>query len=123
VPVCPSDLTDAQLRLRWADSYYDGRPLADWVRAVPGMSLVVIKRTETRTFKVVPRRWVVEQTFGWLLHYRRLVRGHEPRPEHHEATVYWASVLIMTKRLTRRRGIAPAVNQRWGQPRSVPEAA
>jgi transposase len=86
--------TFTRLRVLWADSGYDGRPLADWVRAVAGMSLVVIKRTETHTSKVVPRRWVVERTFGWLLHYRRLVRDHERRPEHHEATVYWASVLI-----------------------------
>jgi transposase len=112
-----------RLRLLWADSGYDGRPLADWVRAVAGMSLVVIKRTETHTFKVVPRRWVVERTFGWLLRYRRLVRDYERRPEHHEAMVYWATVMIMTKRLTRHQGTAPALKQRWGQPRPVPQAA
>jgi transposase len=39
-------------------------------------------------FKVVPRRWVVERTFGWLMRYRRLVRDYERRPEHHEAMVY-----------------------------------
>jgi transposase len=36
---------------------------------------------------VVSRRWVVERTFGWLLRYRRLVREHERRIEHHEAMV------------------------------------
>ena len=114
--------TFTRLKLVWADSGYDGRPLADWVRAVAGMSLVVIKRTEAHTFKVVPRRWVVERTFGWLLRYRRLVRDYERRPEHHEAMVYWATVMIMTKRLARQQGRAPAVKQRWGQPRPVPES-
>jgi transposase len=50
---------------------------------------------------VVSRRWVVERTFGWLLRYRRLVRDYERRIEHHEAMVYWATVMIMTRRLAR----------------------
>jgi transposase len=115
--------TFTRLRLIWADSGYDGRPLADWVRAAAGMSLVVIKRTEAHTFKVVPRRWVVERTFGWLLRYRRLVRDYERRPEHHEAMVYRATVMIMTKRLARQQGHTPKDQQRWGQPHPVPQAA
>lgn len=112
-----------RLRLLWADSGYDGRPLATWVASVAGMTLDVIKRTELHTFKVVPRRWVVERTFGWLLRYRRLVRDYERQPEHHEAMVYWATVLIMTKRLARPKGADPPVKRRWGQPRPVPQAA
>lgn len=112
-----------RLRLLWADSGYDGRPLATWVASVAGLTLDVIKRTELHTFKVVPRRWVVERTFGWLLRYRRLVRDYERQPEHHEAMVYWATVLIMTKRLARQKGTDPPVKQRWGQPRPVLQAA
>jgi transposase len=56
-----------RLRLLWADSGYDGRPLATWIASVAGVTLNVIKRTELHTFRVVPRRWVVERTFGWLL--------------------------------------------------------
>jgi transposase len=37
-----------------------------------------------------------ERTFGWLMRYRRLVRDYERRTEHHEAMVYWATVMIMT---------------------------
>jgi transposase len=106
-----------RLKRIWADSGYDGKPLAGWVRAVAGITLEVIKRTELHVFRVVPRRWVVERTFGWLLRYRRLVRDYERRPEHHEAMVYWATVMIMTRRLARRAAPDPAVKQRWGQPR------
>jgi transposase len=104
-----------RLKLIWADSGYDGAPLAGWVRSVAGIALQVIKRTELHMFRVVPRRWVVERSFGWLLRYRRLVRDYERRPEHHEAMVYWATVLSMTRRLARHGD--PPISQRWGQPR------
>lgn len=104
-----------RLKLIWADSGYDGAPLAGWVCSVAGIALQVIKRTDLHTFRVVPRRWVVERSFGWLLRYRRLVRDYERRPEHHEAMVYWATVLSMTRRMARQG--APPVRQRWGQPR------
>lgn len=109
-----------RLKLIWADSGYDGNPLATWIRSVSAITLEVIKRTEAHAFKVVPRRWVVERTFGWLLRYRRLVRDWERRPAHHEAMVWWATVMIMTKRLARTLPHAPQPKQRWGQPRPLP---
>ena len=113
--------TCTRLKLIWADSGYDGNPLAQWVKAVANIAVDVIKRTELHRFKVVPRRWVVERTFGWLMRYRRLCRDYERRPEHHEAMVYWATVLIMTRRLARiRNPKLPQPKQRWGQPRPVP---
>ena len=107
-----------RLKLIWADSGYGGAPLATWIRSVAGVTTQVIKRTELHVFRVVPRRWVVERSFGWLLRYRRLVRDYERRSEHHEAMVYWATVLLMTRRLARRRSDPPVV-QRWGQSRSA----
>jgi Transposase DDE domain len=65
---------------------------------------------------VLPRRWVVERTFGWLIRHRRLVRDYERKPEHHEAMVWWATVAIMTRRLTRELAGGPPP-PRWGQPR------
>jgi transposase len=113
--------TCTRLKLIWADSGYDGNPLAQWVRAVANISVEVIKRTELHVFKVVPRRWVVERTFGWLMRYRRLVRDYERRPEHHEAMVYWATVMIMTRRLARMNNPdQPQPKPRWGQPRPAP---
>lgn len=110
--------TCTRLKLIWADAGYDGQPLTTWIRAVAAITLEVIKRTELHVFKIVPRRWVVERTFGWLLRHRRLVRDYERRPDHHEAMVYWATILIMTRRLARRT-TDPPIKQRWGQPRSV----
>ena len=110
-----------RLKLIWGDSGYDGAPLAGWVQAVARIRLQVIKRTELHTFRVVPRRWVVERSFGWLLRYRRLVRDYERRPEHHEAMVYWATVMIMTRRLAR-RSTDPPLQRRWGQPRTTTPA-
>jgi transposase len=113
--------TCTRLKLIWADSGYDGNPLAQWVRAVANISVEVIKRTELHVFKVVPRRWVVERTFGWLMRYRRLVRDYERRPEHHEAMVYWATVMIMTRRLARMTNPdQPQPKPRWGKPRPAP---
>jgi transposase len=101
-----------RLKLIWADSGYGGAPLTGWIRSVAKATLQVIKRTEQHAFRVVPRR------FGWLLRYRRLVRDYERRTEHHEAMVYWATVLLMTRRLAR-RCTDPPPNQRWDQPRTV----
>jgi transposase len=108
--------TCARLKLIWADAGYDGTPLAGWIRAVADIALEIIKRTELHVFRILPRRWVVERSFGWLLRYRRLVRDYERRPAHHEAMVYWATVMIMTRRLARHT-TDPPPKQRWGQPR------
>jgi transposase len=81
--------------------------------------VTIIKRTDNVAgFVVLPRRWVVERTFGWLTRHRRLVRDYERRPDHHEAMVWWASVAIMTRRLTRELAGDPA-QPRWGQPRQA----
>jgi transposase len=110
--------TCTRLKLVWADSGYDGQPLTTWLRSIAHLTLEIIKRTELHVFKIVPRRWVVERTFGWLLRHRRLVRDHERRPDHHEAMVYWATIMIMTRRLAQ-HPTDPPVKQRWGQPRTT----
>jgi transposase len=101
------------LQIMWADSGYDGKPLATWIRQAAGITLQIIKRSDLPGFQVVSRRWVVERTFGWLMRYRRLVRDYERRIEHHEAMVYWATVMIMTRRLARYQAREPAIS-RWG---------
>jgi transposase len=107
------------LQIMWADSGYDGKPLATWIQRFAGISLQIIKRSDLPGFQVVSRRWVVERTFGWLLRYRRLARDHERRIEHHEAMVYWATIMIMTRRLTRYETGASPIG-RWGGDRGTP---
>lgn len=110
-----------QLKLIWADAGYDGKAFAGWVQAVARIRVQIVKRTEAHTFKVLPRRWVVERSLGWLMRYRRLARDYERRPEHHEAMLYWATVWIMTRRLAR-RSTDPPMPRRWGQPRPTTAA-
>ena len=109
------------LKIMWADSGYDGKPLAAWIKTAAAITLEVVKRTDPHNFQVVRRRWVVERTFGWLMRYRRLARDYERRTEHHEAMIYWATVLIMTKRLARYETGQPPV-KRWGGDRKPPPA-
>jgi transposase len=102
--------------LVWADGGYAGR-LVTWAATVLRLTVTIVKRTDNIAgFVVLPRRWVVERTFGWLTRHRRLVRDYERRPEHHEAMVWWATVAIMTRRLTRELSSSPPP-PRWGQPR------
>lgn len=105
-----------RIQLIWADGGYAGR-LIIWAKAALHLAVTVVKRNDdTEGFQVVPRRWVVERTFGWLLRHRRLVRDYERRPDHHEAMVLWATVAIMTRQLARDlAGQPPAA--RWGRPR------
>ena len=87
----------------WADGGYAGRLVA-WAAAVLAMTVTVVKRSDhLRGFVVLPRRWVVERTFGWLNRHRRLVRDYERLPEHHEAMLLWATTMIMTRQLVRQR--------------------
>ncbi len=111
------------ITLVWADGGYSGR-LVSWAHTALALTLTIVKRSEDTTgFVILPRRWVVERTFGWLMRYRRLVRDYERRPEHHEAMVLWATVTIMTRQLARTTAGAPP-HPRWGRPRtgaSTPE--
>ncbi|MFJ3554102.1 transposase, partial [Streptomyces sp. NPDC090114] len=52
-------------------------------------------------FKVIPRRWVVERTFGWLMNHRRLARDYETHPHRSEAMIRIAMIDLMSRRLTR----------------------
>lgn len=107
------------ITLVWADGGYAGR-LVTWATGVLRLTVTVVKRSDdTRGFVVVPRRWVVERTFGWLMRHRRLVRDYERLPEHHEAMVLWATVMIMTRQLARHTtGTQP--QPRWGGDRPAP---
>jgi Transposase DDE domain len=68
---------------------------------------------------VLRRRWVVERAFGWLMRCRRLARDYERTTANSEAMIYWATVIIMTRRLARYdNGQPPA--RRWAGERPRP---
>ena len=88
-----------RLRLIWADGGYAGR-LVEWVQQTYGWVLAVIRRTDHEPgFEVLPKRWIVERTFGWLGRYRRLSKDYEERIEVSEAFVYVAMIHLMLRRL------------------------
>ncbi len=69
--------TLSRLNLIWADGGYTGQ-LVDWVKASCGWVLEIVKRNDDiKGFQVLPHRWVVEWTFGWLGRYRRLSKDYE----------------------------------------------
>ena len=89
------------LRLLWVDGGYTGEAFAQWVKERrPRLQVEVVKRSDdVKGFKVLPRRWVVERTFGWLMRHRRLVRDYERTETSAEAWVYIAMIRIQLRRL------------------------
>jgi putative transposase len=86
-----------RLKLIWADAGYSGQ-LVDWVNSVCGWILEIVKRSdEVKGFQVLPRRWVVERTFGWLGRYRRLSKDYEGLTKSSQAFIYAAMIHIMIK--------------------------
>jgi putative transposase len=98
-----------RLQLIWADGGYRGK-LIDWVHEVCGWLLEIVKRPEDQKgFAVLPRRWVVERTFGWFGHYRRLSKDYEQLPQSSEAMIYVAMTHIMLRRLARKPFVTGAL--------------
>ncbi len=85
-----------RLKLIWADGGYVS--IVEVVRQQFGWVLEIVKRSDdVKGFQVLPRRWVVERTFGWLGRYRRLARDYEHTTSSSEAMVYIASARRMLK--------------------------
>ena len=90
------------LRLIWADGGYAGKLIA-WVQSVCGWVLEIVKRSDTaKGWVLLPRRWVVERTFGWLSQCRALARDYEFHPETSEALIQVAMIHLMLRRLAKK---------------------
>ncbi len=86
------------LKLIWVDSGYSGPRFTNSIAQLINAKVEVIKRTK-KEFEVLPRRWVVERTFAWLIKNRRLVVDYEQLPEMSEAMIYAATIRLMLRRL------------------------
>ena len=76
--------------------------LVIWSATTLKLTLQIVKRPDDlHTFKVLPRRWVVERTLAWITRHRRTVRDYERLPAHHETYIYWSMIIVMTRRLAR----------------------
>ena len=89
------------LRMMWVDGGYSGPDFAAWVRTRrPKLAVAVVRRcADVKGFTVLPRRWVVERTFGWLMKQRRLVRDYEQTETSAAAMIHLAMIHIMLRRL------------------------
>ena len=86
------------LRAVFADSIYN-RVAALLACFLLGITLIIVGRIPgTKGFVVLPRRWVVERTFGWLGRWRRLSKDYEHLPEVSEAMVTLAMIRLMVHR-------------------------
>jgi transposase len=111
-----NDRTGAKFVLGWLDEQYPGIELIwldggyanavddhliGWADRHLGVRLEVVKRSDdVQGFQVLPRRWVVERTLGWLERCRRLARDFERLTAHAEAMVHVAMTGLMLRRLT-----------------------
>lgn len=89
------------LRKVWVDAAYLGE-LVEWAKEALGIELEVVKRPRGRKgFVLLPRRWVVERSFGWLNRYRRLSKDFESWVEFSESMIMIAFIHIMVRRLAK----------------------
>jgi putative transposase len=77
-----------EVLMRWAEELAKDGKTADWHKLLP-----------PRGFQVLPRRWVVERTFSWIDHNRRMSKDYERLPESSEAFIYVAMARLMVRRL------------------------
>ncbi len=88
-----------RLRTIWADGAYRGRLIA-WTQALLGCILEIVTRCDDQKgFVVLPKRWIVERTFGWFGRYRRLSKDDEELPARSESMIYIAMIQLMLRRL------------------------
>jgi putative transposase len=119
----------ARLSHLWVDAGYQGRGKR-WAEEVMGVSVEVVRKPPKplpekvaerwamewakegkevdwqklmppRGFRVLPRRWVVERTFAWISHNRRMAKDYERLCATGEAFLYVAMTRLMVRRLAR----------------------
>ena len=91
------------LQTLFADAAYQGRQFDTARKAIlPHLHPQIVKRSDQATgFVVLPKRWIVERTFGWLGRCRRLAKDFENLTRTHAAFVILAMIRIMLRRLVR----------------------
>jgi len=94
-----------RLQKIWADGSYSGEKLRHWVGELrtekPVDFEIVPRKKDQQGFEVLPWRWIVERTFGWLGHCRRMSKEYERLPQTTEAFIYTAMIKLMLGRLAK----------------------
>lgn len=93
------------IRKRWpwvkhlfADAAYDRLKLMDKAAYLQFALEIIRRRDGQKGFEVLPRRWVVERTFGWMVRWRRLVRDYERRIDDSTAMIHVAIGGVLIRR-------------------------
>lgn len=81
-----------------ADGGYTGEKFANEVKKLLGCKVEIAKRNELHTFKVIPKRWVVERSFAWLEKCRRLWKNCERKLNTSLNMVALAFIALLLKR-------------------------
>src|SRR5918995_1174780 len=81
-----------EVLMAWAKQWAKEGVTEDWHELLP-----------PRGFQVLPRRWVVERTFAWISHNRRMSKDYERLAQTSEAFIYVAMTRLMLRRLARAR--------------------
>ena len=91
-----------RLKKIWADGAYAGAQLAGWCKQHGGWEVQIVGHAAGRGgFVVLPRRWVVERTFGWLRRHRRLSKDYERTAQSSETFIQVAMISLVVRRLAR----------------------
>ena len=90
-----------QVQSLLCDSGYTGDPFAEGVREILGkpVTVQIAKRSELHTFKVMPKRWIVERSFAWLQKNRRLWKNCERKLNISLQFIHLAFLTLLLKRL------------------------
>jgi transposase len=84
----------------YADSGYQGPQFQQGLmRACKYINVEIVKRSDVGKFVVLPKRWIVERTIGWLNRCRRLAKDWECLNRNALAFLRWASIRLMVRKL------------------------
>lgn len=104
--------TGETVRVVWADQGYTGEQPQEDAKAA-GIELQVVKLPEAKKgFVLLPRRWVVERSFGWMARFRRLSRDFERLPQVLAGLHFVAFVMLMAPKVAAFLALGqPAISQ------------
>lgn len=92
------EVTGQSVELAFVDQGYTGEPTQEAAQA-HGIQLEVVKLPEAKKgFVLLPRRWVVERSFGWVARFRRLARDYERLPTTLAGLHFLAFAILLLKR-------------------------
>ena len=92
-----------RLKKIWADGAYTGEKLAGWCNEQGAWELEIVERrsADTEGFAVLPHRWIVERTLGWVIRNRRLSKDYERMVQNSESFIEIAMIRLILRRLVR----------------------